>query len=69
VVLMARPAEIDDMARAYERKAAKKAVEDMRRKHSDEGVNVTMPGGGRDPTARQHNRHGSSFERVEIPER
>jgi hypothetical protein len=68
MVLMARPAQIDDMARAYERKAAKKAVEDMRRKHSDEGVNVTMPGGGRDPSTRQHNRHASSFERVEIPE-
>ena len=69
LVLMARPAEIDDQARAYERKAARKAIEDMKRKHSDEGVNVTMPGGGRDPAAREHNRHRSSFERVEVPER
>src|SRR5262249_12560773 len=70
VVLMARPCEIDDMARTHERKAAPRAIDDMKRKHSDEGVNVTMPGGGRDPTARSHNRHGSSFERVEIiPER
>src|SRR5262245_52319921 len=69
VVLMARPCEIDDMARTYERKAARRAIEDMKRKHSDEGVNVTMPGGGRDPAAREHNRHRSSFEPVEIPER
>src|SRR5262245_49768458 len=50
VVLMARPCEMDDQARAYERKAARRAVEDMKRKHSDEGVpGVTMPGGSRDP--------------------
>ena len=67
LVLMARPAQIDDMARTYERKAARRAIEDMKRKHSDEGVNVSMPGGGKDPTARSRNRHGSSFERVEIP--
>jgi len=69
LVLMARPAEIDDMARTYERKAARRAIEDMKRKHSDEGVNVSMPGGGKDPTARARNRHGSSFEPAEVPER
>jgi hypothetical protein len=67
VVLMARPAQIDDLAKTYERKAARRAVEDMKRKHSDEGISgVTMPGGNKE--ARQHNRHGSSFERAEVPE-
>ena len=68
-VLMARPTQIDDMARAHERKAAKRAIEDMHKKYEQEGVNVSMPGGGRDPTARAHNRHRSSFEPVQIPER
>ena len=69
LVLMARPYQIDDMARSYERKAAKRAIEDMKRKHSDEGVNVSMPGGGRDPLAREHNQHRTSYEPFVIPER
>jgi hypothetical protein len=64
LVLMARPVEVTRIARAYEKKAARGAIDDMRRKHSDQGVDVSMPDGGRDPVARQHNRHASSYERI-----
>jgi hypothetical protein len=66
LVLMGRPAEIDDMARTHERKTARRQIEDMQKRHSDEGLPVP---GGREAAAREHNRHRSSFERVEIPER
>src|SRR5262249_33488684 len=65
LVLMARPFDIEQMARAYEKKAARRAIDDMRRKHSTEGINVP---GGSHPNAREHNRHSSHFERVPVPE-
>jgi hypothetical protein len=68
LMLMARPCEIQRQADAYEKRAARAAVENMRRSHAEEGVSgVSMPGGN-DPAARSKNVHRQSYEPVKIPE-
>jgi hypothetical protein len=65
LVLMARPAFIEGKARAYEKRAARGAVEQVRKKHGETGVDVK---GGNHPSALEKNRHKQTFERVDIPE-
>ena len=60
--LMARPIEIQRMAEAHDKRAAKAAVDHMKASHQSEGLNVSMPGGGDHPSALRQNRHKSTFE-------
>jgi hypothetical protein len=59
LVLMARPMEIQRMAVAHDVRAAKAAIENMRRSHAEEGVPVE---GGDHPSALAKNRHRQNFE-------
>jgi hypothetical protein len=68
LVLMARPVQIQKMAQAHEERAAKHAIEQMKRSHMEEGVDVSMPGGGKHPGARAKNMHRQTFEPVKIPD-
>jgi hypothetical protein len=68
LVLMARPIEIQRMAQAHEEKQAKDAIERMKAAHAEEGVDVSMPGGGKHPGARAKNMHRQTFEPVKIPD-
>jgi hypothetical protein len=70
LVLMARPMEIQRMAQAHDKAAAKAAIENMRKSHSEEGVSgISMPEGGRHPSALQKNRHRTTYEEgPEIPD-
>jgi hypothetical protein len=56
--LMARPIEIERIAKAHDARAAKAAIENMRRSHAEEGIPVE---GGDHPTARAKNRHKSTL--------
>jgi hypothetical protein len=69
LMLMARPMEIQRIAKAHDDRAAKAAIENMRRSHSEEGLSgVSMPGGN-DPVARKKNTHRQTFEPgPQIPE-
>jgi hypothetical protein len=69
LMLMARPCEIQRMAKAHDDRAAKAAIENMRRSHSEEGLSgISMPGGN-DPVARRKNAHRQTFEPgPQIPE-
>jgi hypothetical protein len=65
LVLMARPVQIQRMAEAHEKRAAKAAIENMRRSHSELGPEgVTMPDGN-NAVARAKNMHRQSFEPFE----
>src|SRR5262249_52317488 len=44
LVLMAQPTNRAEQARAYQRKKARAQVEEMKTKHSNEGIDVSMPG-------------------------
>src|SRR6516225_7547022 len=61
LMLMARPMEIQRMAKAHDASAAKAAIENMRRSHSEEGVPVTMPDGNV-AHARAKNAHRTTYE-------
>ena len=62
LMLMARPIEIQRMAEAHDARAARAAVENMRRSHADEGVSgISMPEGN-NAAARAKNRHRQTFE-------
>jgi hypothetical protein len=64
LVLMARPNQIEEMARRHDTRAAKAAIENMRRSHAEEGLsNISMPEGNSGSALRQ-NRHKSTFEPV-----
>jgi hypothetical protein len=67
--LMARPVEIQRMAEAHDKRAARAAIENMRRSHADEGVSgISMPEGN-NAAARAKNRHRTSYEEgPKIPE-
>jgi hypothetical protein len=65
LVLMARPYQIEQKARAHDRKQALGAIDQMKRSHMDEGVNVP---GGDHPSALAKNRHRQTFEPVKIPD-
>ena len=68
MVLMHQPIEINDKARAYEKRQAEAAITNMRRSHADEGVGgITMPEGNIGH-ARAKNVHRRSYESVMIPE-
>jgi hypothetical protein len=67
MVLMHQPIEVNEKARAYEKRQAEAAITNMRRSHSEEGVGVSMPGGN-DPAALRKNRHRTSYEPGPIPE-
>jgi hypothetical protein len=69
LVLMARPVEIQRLAKQHDDRAAKAAIENMRRSHSEEGLSgISMPGGN-DAVARKKNAHRQTFERgPQIPE-
>jgi hypothetical protein len=68
LMLMARPMEIQRIAKAHDDRAAKAAIENMRRSHSEEGLSgISMPGGN-DPVARKKNAHRQTFEPGPIPE-
>jgi hypothetical protein len=62
LMLMARPTQIEEMARRHDKRAAKAAVDHMKASHQAEGLNVSMPGGGDHPSALRQNRHRSTFE-------
>jgi hypothetical protein len=62
LMLMARPTQIQRMAEAHDKRAAKAAVDHMKASHQVEGLNVSMPGGGDHPSALRQNRHRSTFE-------
>jgi hypothetical protein len=67
-VLMHQPIEINEKARAYERRQAEAAIINMRRSHADEGLsNISMPEGN-NAAARAKNVHRRSYEPVKIPE-
>lgn len=68
LVLMGRPIEIQQIANSYEKRLAKKAITDMRKKHAEEGVDVSMPGGGKHQSALSQNRHRTEMERINVPE-
>jgi hypothetical protein len=59
LVLDYRPWEIELKARAYEKRKAQNAVDQMRQSHSTAGIGVP---GGNSPQALAHNRHRQSFE-------
>lgn len=61
LMLMARPMEIQRIAKAHDARAAKAAIENMRRSHSEEGVPVTMPDGNV-AHARAKNAHRTTYE-------
>jgi hypothetical protein len=65
LVLMCRPREYEEQARAYEKRKAALNIEQMKQSHAEQGVNVK---GGDHPSALAKNRHRQSYERVEIPE-
>jgi hypothetical protein len=65
LVLMARPVEIQRIAKAHDKRAAEAAIENMRKSHSEVGIPVE---GGDHPTALAKNRHKKSYEPVQIPE-
>jgi hypothetical protein len=69
LMLMARPVEIQRIAKAHDARAAKNAIENMRRSHSDEGLaGVTMPEGNV-AHARAKNAHRTTYEEgPKIPE-
>jgi len=68
LVLMARPMQIQRMAQAHDERAAKNAIEQMKRSHMTEGVDVPMPEGGKHPSALAKNRHQQSFEPFKMPD-
>ena len=69
MVLMHQPIEVNEKARAYEKRQADNAITNMRRSHAETGVDgVSMPGGAEHPSALQKNRHRTSYEPVKIPE-
>ena len=62
LMLMARPIEIQRMAEAHDKRAARGAIENMRRSHAEEGLsNISMPEGNSGSALRQ-NRHRTSYE-------
>jgi hypothetical protein len=61
LMLMARPTQIERIAKAHDARAAKAAIENMRKSHSEEGVPVTMPDGNV-AHARAKNAHRQTFE-------
>jgi len=62
MVLMHQPVEINEKARAYEKRQAAGAITNMRQSHAEQGVDVPMPEGGRHPSALAKNRHRTSYE-------
>jgi hypothetical protein len=71
MVLMHQPVEVNDKARAYEKRMAEGAIINMRRSHAETGVdNISMPGGSQHESALRHNRHKTSWEAgpTKIPE-
>jgi hypothetical protein len=68
LVLMARPVQIQRMAEAHDKRAAKEAVTQMQKSHMTDGVDVSMPDGGRHPSALAKNRHQQSFEPLKVPD-
>jgi hypothetical protein len=60
-VLMGRPIQIETMARKYDKRMAKHAVEQMKTSHKTQGVDVPMPGANT-PETLARNRHRQSFE-------
>jgi hypothetical protein len=68
LVLMARPMQIQRMAQAHDKRAAKDAIAQMQASHKLEGVSgITMPEGNV-AHARAKNTHKRSFEPGPIPE-
>jgi hypothetical protein len=60
--LMARPTSIQRLAEAHDKRAARGAIENMRRSHAEEGLsNISMPEGNSGSALRQ-NRHRTSYE-------
>jgi hypothetical protein len=59
------PIQIYEMAVRHRDRAARDAVQQMKRSHSTEGVPVQ---GGDHPSALAKNRHRQTFEKIEIPE-
>jgi hypothetical protein len=70
MVLMHQPIEVNEKARAYEKRQAEAAIRQMRQSHALEGLNVSMPGGGQHESALRQNRHRTSYEPgpTKIPE-
>jgi hypothetical protein len=62
LVLIARPTQIQRIAEQHDKRAAKAAIENMRRSHAEEGVGgISMPEGNT-AAARAKNRHRQTFE-------
>ena len=70
LILMCRPREYEEQARAYEKRKAALNIEQMKQSHSEQGVAVSMPDGGLHPSALAKNRHKQSYEPgpVKIPD-
>jgi hypothetical protein len=62
MVLMRQPIEVQAKARLYEKRQAEAAITNMRQSHAETGVDVSMPEGGRHPSALAKNRHRTSYE-------
>jgi hypothetical protein len=62
LILMARPVQIERIAKQYDARAAKAAIENMRKSHRDEGVSgVTMPDANVEHV-RKRNAHRTTYE-------
>ena len=70
LILMCRPRQYEEQARSYEKRKAALNIEQMKQSHSEQGVDVSMPGGGSHPSARARNIHKQSYEPgpVKIPD-
>jgi hypothetical protein len=67
LVLEARPVAIQKQARAFDKRAAEEPVRMIDFKYRSEGVDVSMPGGGKHPTALRNNRVNRSWEQIPVP--
>jgi hypothetical protein len=68
LVLMCRDRRYQEAALAYQARQADTPKVELRHAHAEQGVDVSMPGGGSHPSARAQNRHKTSYEPVKIPE-
>src|SRR5262249_11846156 len=72
LILMCRPRQYEEQARAYEKRKAALNIEQMKQSHAERGVDgVSMPGGAEHESALRQNRHRQSYvpyEKERVPE-
>jgi hypothetical protein len=65
VALFRRPIQIHRKAVAWDKRQADAPIMDRRKAHAEVGVeNISMPGGASHPSARAHNRHRTTYEKI-----